>query len=97
MRNTNNYLIEKPISVRESDEVAYINLLRAVVPELFPDDNTRRDNFRAITRRNITTTYRESYRYRTIQINTIYKRKTQKILPMNLKKSDGNKSEDYNN
>ena len=74
-RNMNNHLLEKPISVREPDKIAYISLLRAVMPELFPNDNTRRENFRVTTRRNITTIYRESYRYRTVQINTIYKRK----------------------
>ncbi len=69
----NNYLLEKSISVREFDEVVYINLFRVVISELFPDNNIRRENFRAITRRNITIIYRESYRYRTIQINTMYK------------------------
>src|SRR6266536_3299351 len=90
-KNTNNHLLEKPIDVRESDEVIYINLFRAVMPELFLDDDTRRENFRAITRRNITIIYRESYRYRIVQVNTIYKRKAQKILPVNLKKSNKNK------
>ncbi len=66
MKNTNNYLLEKPIDVREFDKVVYINLLRAAVPELFLDDNTRRVNFRVITRRSIITIYRESYRYRII-------------------------------
>ncbi len=74
-KNTNNHLSEKPIDVREPDEVAYINLFRVVVPELFPDDDARRENFRAIMRRSIAVIYRESYRYRTIQINTMYKRK----------------------
>ena len=40
-KNTNNYLLEKPIDVRESNEVAYINLFRAAVPELFSNDDTR--------------------------------------------------------
>ena len=66
MRNINNYLLEKPINVREFNEVAYINLFRVMVPELFLDDNTRRDNFRVITRRSIIATYRENYRYRII-------------------------------
>ena len=65
-KNTNNYLLEKLIDVRESDKVAYINLFRVVVPELFLDDDTRRENFRIIMRRNIIIIYRESYRYRTI-------------------------------
>ena len=67
------------------------------MPELFLDDDTRRENFRATTRRNIITTYRENYRYRTIQINTIYKRKAQKVLPVDLGKSDRNKLGGYNN
>ncbi len=67
------------------------------MPELFPNDNTRQENFQTITKRNITAIYRESYRYRTVQVNTIYKRKTQKILPVNLEKSDKNKLEDYDN
>ncbi len=66
MKNTNNHLLEKLIDVRELNKIAYINLFRAAVSELFPDDNTRRENFRVITRRNITTIYRESYRYRII-------------------------------
>jgi len=74
-KNTNNYLLEKLIDVRESDEVVYINLLRAAVPEFFLDNNTRRKNFRVIMRRSIVIIYRENYRYRTIQVNTIYKRK----------------------
>ena len=49
-KNTNNYLLEKLIDVRESDKVAYINLFRVVVPELFLDDDTRRENFRIIMR-----------------------------------------------
>ena len=68
-----------------------------MVPELFPDDNTRRNNFRTTTRRSITTTYRENYRYRTVQVNTIYKRKTQKILPVDLGESDESKLGGYNN
>jgi len=96
-KNTNNHLSKKPINVREPNKVAYINLFRAVIPELFSDDNTRRENFRAITKRNIITIYRENYRYRTIQVNTIYKRKAQKILSVDLGESDRNKSEDYNN
>jgi len=75
IKNTNNHLLEKPIDVRESDEITYINLFRVVVPELFPNDNTRRENFRIIIRRNIIAIYRESYRYRIVQVNTIYKRK----------------------
>ncbi len=67
------------------------------MPELFLNDNTRRENFRATTRQNIATIYRESYRYRTIQVNTIYKRKTQKILPVDLGESDENKPKDYDN
>jgi len=78
-KNTNNHLLEKSIDVREPNKIVYINLLRAAVPELFPNDNTRRENFQAIIRRNITIIYRESYRYRTVQINTIYKRKAQKV------------------
>ena len=65
-KNTNNYLLEKSINVRESDKIAYINLFRAVVPELFPDDDARRENFRVITRRSIAVIYRESYRYRIV-------------------------------
>jgi len=68
-----------------------------VVPELFLDDDARRENFRIITRRSITAIYRESYRYRIVQINTMYKRKTQKVLPVDLEKSDRNKLEGYNN
>ncbi len=67
------------------------------MPELFPDDDTRRENFRAIMRRSIIIIYRESYRYRTVQVNTIYKRKAQKILPVDLGKSDRSKLEDYDN
>ena len=65
-KNTNNYLLEKLIDVRESDEVVYINLFRVVVPELFSDDDARRENFRIIIRRNIIVIYRENYRYRTV-------------------------------
>jgi len=50
MKNTNNHLLEKLIDVRESDKIAYINLFRVAVPELFLDDDTRRENFRVITR-----------------------------------------------
>ncbi len=96
-KNTNNHLLEKLRDVREPDKVAYVNLLRVTVPEFFPDDDTRRENFRAITRRSIAIIYRESYRYRTVQINTIYKRKAQKILPVNLGESNGSKSGNYNN
>ena len=96
-RNTNNHLLEKPISVREFDKIAYISLFRAVMPELFLNDNTRRDNFRAIMRRSIAVIYRESYRYRTVQINTMYKRKAQKVLPVDLGESDGSKSRNYDN
>src|SRR6266498_4490767 len=71
-KNTNNYLLKKPIDVRKSDKIAYINLFRAAVPELFPNDNTRQENFRATIRRNITIIYRESYRYRIVQVNMIY-------------------------
>jgi len=73
MKNTNNHLSEKPIDVRELDEIAYINLFRAAVPEFFLNDNTRRENFRITTRRSIVAIYRESYRYRIVQVNTIYK------------------------
>jgi len=66
MRNTNNHLLEKSISVRESDKIVYINLFRVVMPEFFLNDNIRRENFRAIMRRNIIIIYRESYRYRTV-------------------------------
>ncbi len=67
------------------------------MPELFLDDNVRRENFRVITRRNIIIIYRESYRYRTIQINTIYKCKVQKVLPIDLGESDKNKLKNYDN
>ncbi len=50
MKNTNNHLLEKLIDVRKPDKVVYINLFRVVVPELFSDDDTRRENFRVITR-----------------------------------------------
>src|SRR6266536_4757821 len=96
-RNTNNYLSEKPISVREFDKIVYISLLRVVMPELFSDNNIRRENFRVITRRNIAATYRESYRYRTVQVNMMYKCKTQKVLPVDLGESDRSKLGDYNN
>ena len=67
------------------------------MPELFLDDDTRRENFRVITRRSITVIYRENYRYRTVQVNTMYKRKAQKVLPVDLEKSDESKSEGYDN
>ncbi len=66
MKNTNNHLLEKLIDVRESDKIVYINLFRAVIPELFLDDDTRRENFRIIIKRSIAAIYRESYRYRII-------------------------------
>jgi len=65
-KNRNNHLLEKLIDVRESDKVVYINLFRVVVPEFFLDDDTRRENFRIIIRRNIIVIYRENYRYRTV-------------------------------
>src|SRR6266536_843770 len=65
-KNTNNHLLKKLIDVRESNKVVYINLFRAAVPELFLNDNTRQENFRTTTRRNIIIIYRESYRYRII-------------------------------
>src|SRR6266536_2887952 len=65
-KNTNNYLSEKSIDVREFDKIAYINLFRAAVSELFLDDDMRRENFRVIIRRSIIVIYRESYRYRTV-------------------------------
>jgi len=62
----NNHLSEKSIDVRKPDKVAYVNLFRAAVPELFPDDDARRENFRIIIRRSIIIIYRESYRYRIV-------------------------------
>ncbi len=62
----NNHLLEKPIDVRKFDKMAYINLFRVAMSEFFLDDNTRRENFRVITRRSIVVIYRESYRYRII-------------------------------
>ncbi len=67
------------------------------MPELFPNDNTRQENFRATIRRNITIIYRESYRYRIVQVNMIYKRKTQKVLLVDLEKSDRSKLGNYDN
>ena len=67
------------------------------MPELFSDDNTRRENFRTITKQSIIIIYRESYRYRTIQVNTIYKRQAQNVLLVDLGESDGSKLEDYDN
>ncbi len=66
MKNANNYLLKKPIDVREPNKIIYINLFRVAVPELFPNNNTRRENIRIIIRRNIIVIYRESYRYRTV-------------------------------
>ncbi len=66
MKNTNNYLSEKPIDVRESNKIIYINLLRAAVSELFLNHNTRRENFRIIIKRSIIIIYRENYRYRIV-------------------------------
>ncbi len=65
-KNTNNYLLKKSIDVREPDKIVYVNLFRVVMSEFFPDDDTRRENFRVIMRRNIATIYRESYHYRII-------------------------------
>jgi len=93
----NNYLLEKSIDVRESNKIVYINLFRAAISELFLNDDTRRENFRIIIRRNIIIIYRESYRYRIIQVNTMYKYKTQKILSVDLGKSDRSKLGDYDN
>ena len=67
------------------------------MPELFPNNNARRENFRATIKRSIVIIYRESYRYRTVQINTIYKHKVQKILPVDLGESDGSKLGGYDN
>ena len=67
------------------------------MPELFSDDNTRREKFRAIIKRSIIIIYRENYRYRIVQVNTVYKHKTQKILSVDLGESDESKPENYNN
>ncbi len=66
MQQAVDFLFFSQIDVREPDEIIYINLFRAAVPEFFLDDDTRRENFRVITRRSIIIIYRENYRYRIV-------------------------------